>query len=404
MAKLTKRTVDAALPRDKSYLLFDDEVRGFALRVQPSGEKMFVMRYRFGGADRKLRLGRYGDLTPDEARRLALKARVSLADGIDPGAARRKAIASPTMEQLAERFMREHVMFYCKTSTQGDYRHALKVVLAKLGRRRVAEVTRADMAEFHQSLAKNLYSANRALATCSKMFNLAELWGLRPDGSNPCRLIKKYREVKRERYLDDEELRRVGLAFERTTRRRPDGLGNYVEVRESPFVIAAFQLLILTGCRLSEIQTLQWSFVREDRLELPDSKTGAKTVPLGVEAAEVLRAIPRVKGNPYVIVGDVEGGFATDLQKPWQRIRALAGIPDVRIHDLRHTFASFAVSGGESLPMIGKMLGHTQAQTTMRYAHLSRAPVTQAANRVTAKLGVALGLKANGEVRQLRIA
>ncbi len=197
MAKLTKRTVDGALPRDKSYLLFDDDVRGFALRVQPSGEKMFVMRYRFGGADRKLRLGRYRDLTPEEARRLALKARVSLADGIDPSAARRKAIASPTMEQLAERFMREHVMIYCKPSTQGDYRHALKIVLTKLGRRRVAEVTRADMAEFHQSLVKRLYLANRAMATCSKMFNLAEVWGLRQDGSNPCRLIKKYREVSR---------------------------------------------------------------------------------------------------------------------------------------------------------------------------------------------------------------
>src|SRR5262249_7338052 len=151
----------------------------------------------------------------------------------------------------------EHVLVHCKPSTQGEYRRALeRFINCKLGRRRVAEVTRADIAELHHAYAHIPYQANRALGVLSKMFNLAEVWGLRPDGSNPCRHVKKYREIKRERYLSIEELARLGAALEDATRRQPDGRGNYVEGPESPYVIAAFKLLILTGCRLGEIQTL----------------------------------------------------------------------------------------------------------------------------------------------------
>lgn len=405
MAKLTKRTVDAATPREKPFLIFDDEVRGFALRVHPSGEKTFLMRYRFGGADRKLALGHFGSITPDKARALALKARATLADRTDPGAERRKLSASGTIQDLGERFMREYVLVRCKLSTQKEYRRALDLFInRKLGRRRVAEVTRADISELHHAYASIPYQANRTLGVLSKMFNLAEIWGLRADGSNPCRHVKKYKEHKRERYLDAEELKRLGNVLDTATRRVPDGKGKYTEGPESPHVVGAIKLLIMTGCRLGEIQTLKWEYVRGDCLELPDSKTGAKIVHLGPEALSVLQAIPKVKGNPFVVAGDLDGQYATDLQRPWQRIRKLAKLGDVRIHDLRHTFASMAVSGGESLFMVGKMLGHTQPQTTARYAHLARAPLQAATSRVTAQLGNALGLKSSGEVRQLRIA
>jgi integrase len=405
MAKLNKRTVTAALPKADPYLIFDDEIHGFAVRVHPSGEKTFVMRYRFGGADRKLSLGRFGSITADKARGMALKARANLADRTDPGAERRKLSASASLESLGERFLREHVLVRCKPSTQSEYRRCVKLFInPKLGRRRVAEVTRADIAELHHSLAHVPYQANRALGVLSKMFNLAEVWGLRPDGSNPCRHVRKYREIKRERYLSARELNRLGKALDEAKRRQPDAKGNYVEAPESPYVVAAFKLLVLTGCRLGEIQFLKWDYVEEDRLELPDSKTGAKTVPLGPEAIAVLEALPRVWGNPYVIAGEVEGQPCTDLQRPWRRIRKLAGLEDVRIHDLRHTFASFAVSQGESLPMIGKMLGHTQVQTTQRYAHLARAPLQAAASRVTAQLGEALGMKAKANAPKLRLA
>jgi hypothetical protein len=154
MAKLTKRTVTSAPIRDRAYLVFDDDVRGFALRVHPSGEKTFVMRYRFGGADRKLSLGHFGSITAEKARALALNARARLADRVDPGAERRKLSASATLESLGERFMREHVMVRCKPSTQREYRRALALFInRKLGRRRVAEVTRADISELHHAYA-----------------------------------------------------------------------------------------------------------------------------------------------------------------------------------------------------------------------------------------------------------
>jgi integrase len=210
------------------------------------------------------------------------------------------------------------------------------------------------------------------------MFNLAELWGLRPNGSNPRKHIKKYREEKRERFLSAAELRRVGEVLEEM---EAEGL-------EMPSAIAAVRLLILTGCRLNEIMTLKWSYVdlAAATLNLPDSKTGAKVVHIGKPVADVLRRIPRLPGNPWVITGKNSGARLSDLQPFWQRVRARAGLKDARIHDLRHTFASTAVTAGQGLPMIGKLLGHTQVATTARYAHLAADPVKAAAEQVSSAI------------------
>jgi integrase len=161
---------------------------------------------------------------------------------------------------------------------------------------------------------------------------------------------------------------------------------------ESKYAVAAFRILLLTGCRLSEIQTLAWNNVdlKGKELRLPDSKTGAKTVHLGETAVALLEAVPRVTGNPYVIVGKKEKTHLTDLQHPWRRIREAAGLSNVRIHDLRHTFASGGLLVGEGLAMIGQLLGHTQVQTTARYAHLAADPVKQAATKISDRLALAL--------------
>ena len=161
---------------------------------------------------------------------------------------------------------------------------------------------------------------------------------------------------------------------------------------ESKYAVAAFRILLLTGCRLAEIQTLEWRHVdlEQKELRLPDSKTGAKTVHLGDAAVALLGALPRISGNPYVIVGKKEKAHLTDLQHPWRRIRKAAGLSDVRIHDLRHTFASGGLLVGEGLAMIGKLLGHTQVQTTARYAHLAAVPVKQAATKISDRLALAL--------------
>ena len=299
-------------------------------------------------------------------------------------------------------------------------------------------MTKADIARLHHELRRIPYQANRNLEVISKMFNLAELWGLRPDGSNPRRHIKKYPEEKRERYLSPAELAALGEALSLAEQ----------EGVEDPYAIAAIRLLIFTGCRLNEIMTLKWDYVDFEArcLRLPDSKTGARLVHLGAPALEVLSRIERLPDNPWVICGKKPGARRTDLQPPWRRFRKRAtvrlwaraqgsaaadlvhrlerrldreptydeclaaakkqgldlptGLVDVRIHDLRHSFASGAVALGESLPMIGKLLGHTQVQTTARYAHLAADPVKAAAERVSSNIAALINGQ-TGEVVQL---
>jgi integrase len=215
------------------------------------------------------------------------------------------------------------------------------------------------------------------------MFSLAEMWGLRPDGSNPRRHIRKYPEAKRERFLSAAELRRLG-----------EVLTDMVAERiEHASAIVAVRLLVLTGCRLNEVMKLRWDQVDFDAgmLRLPDSKTGAKAVQLGGAAVELLAGIERTPFNPHVIAGTLPGKPLSDLQPFWRRVRARAGLKDVRIHDLRHTFASVAVASGQGLPMIGKLLGHSQVQTTARYAHLAGSPVRAAANDVAGLIAADLG-------------
>ena len=232
----------------------------------------------------------------------------------------------------------------------------------------------ATIADFHHGMRKTPYQANRALGVISKMFSLAEVWGWRAEGTNPCRHVKPYRERKRERFLSEEETVRLSEVLRRAE-------------REMPSAVAAFRLLLLTGCRMSEIQTLRWEYIKKDHIALPDSKTGARIVPIGASVHAVLASIPRAPDNPWVIAGRFPGTHIGNLQRPWTVIRERAGLEDVRIHDLRHTFASRALALGESLPMIGKLLGHTQVQTTARYAHLAREAVNNAASRVAESFG-----------------
>ena len=218
--------------------------------------------------------------------------------------------------------------------------------------------------------------ANKCLALLSKMFNMAERWGMRPDGTNPCRHVDKYRSQPRERFLSEQELARLAEVLAEVA-----GDGS-----ETPFTVAAVRLLVFTGARLGEILSLRWEYVDFDNamLFLPESKTGKKVIYLSAPALEVLTNIPRIESNPYAICGEKDGAHLVNLQKPWTRIRKRAGLENVRIHDLRHSFASVAASGGLSLPMIGKLLGHTQAATTQRYAHLplirSRPPMRPSAS------------------------
>jgi len=323
-------------------------------------------------------LGQFGALTPNEARELARRHLGEIAKGEDPSGDRQKERKAPNVSALCDRFMAEHAELRCKPSTQGEYRRACELFIKpRLGSLRVMAVTRPDVADLHHSLRLKPYQANRVLGVLSKMFNLAEIWGLRPDNSNPTRHVPKYKEHKRERYLSPEEIDRLWHVLDQSV---ADGT-------ETLHVASAFKLLLLTGCRLSEIQKLKWTYIRGDTIFLPDAKTGPRRVLLNQTALGLLRTLPRLPDNPYVIVGAVDGQHVTDLQKPWRRIRATAEIEDVRIHDLRHTYASIAAMAGHSLPMIGRLLGHTQAQTTARYAHLADETTRRASNEVDGLFG-----------------
>ena len=376
MAKLTKRAIEALEPADKDYFVWDGELSGLGIRVFPTGRKQFVLQYRYGRTSRRMSLGRFGAITPDQARGIALEAMVKLRQDVDPTAEKRAKRTALTVRELADRFDEEHIAVHLKASTAKEYRRNLKLfILPAIGHLRIVDVTRADIAKYHHDWRHRPYQANRNLEIISKMFNLAELWGLRPDGTNPRRHIKKYPEKKRERYFSTAELQAIGRV-----------LGEMEDERiELASAIAAVRLLLFTGCRLGEIMTLRWEHVdlQSKLLRLPDSKTGAKEVHLGQAAIGVLKSITPATGNPFVIEGHNPGAHLTDLQPFWQRLRGRAGLKNARIHDLRHTFASVAVSHGQSLPMIGKLLGHKQVQTTARYAHLANQPVLQAANDVS---------------------
>jgi integrase len=383
MPKLTKRSIDNLKPGETDLLFFDDEMPRFGVRIMRTGVKSYIVQYRKDGHTRRFTFGKHGLLTPEEARGQARQLLAAVDRGEDPSVARQQRRGSPTVTQLCERFLTDYVRQRCKPTTQGEYRRSVTLFITpKIGGMKAADVQRQHIAELHQQLRHIPYQANRTLGVLSKLFNLAEVWGIRPDGSNPTRHVEKYKEARRTRYLSHDELTRLGQVLADAER-----LGT-----ESCFVIAALRLLLLTGCRLREIQTLKWEYVQGTGFALPDSKTGPKKVTLGTAALSLLSGIPQIADNPYVIAGKHPKCHLTDLQRPWRRIRDLAGLADVRIHDLRHSFASNAVGLGESLPIIGKLLGHTQVQTTAHYAHLASTPVQSAADRISKDIAQALGI------------
>ena len=373
--KITKRTVDRLEAGGADTFYWDADLPGFGLRVRASGRKYYVAQFRANGRLRRMTLGRHGAVAPEAARRRAMALIAEAKGGGDPAALRDVDREAATMKALGGRFLEEYVPAHCKPSTAYEYRRSVTLFIEPLiGARKVADVQRSDIAALHHDMRSTPYQANRTLGVLSKMFNLAELWGLRPDGSNPCLHVKRFREDKRERFLSADEFNRLGRVLDEISE---DG-------SETRSAVAAVRLLMLTGCRLSEIQKLRWEHVDLDagELRLPDSKTGGRAVPLAPSAARLLAALPRDPDNPWVIVGRKPGSHLTDLQHPWRRIRSRAGLDDVRIHDLRHSFASRALALGEGLPMIGKLLGHTQVQTTARYAHLARDTVKASAARI----------------------
>jgi integrase len=361
-------------------IVWDGAVVGFGARRQKGKAVTYFVKYRvLGGAQHWYSIGRHGALTPDQARSEARRILGNVAKGEDPAADRAAGRSATTIAELAAVFLAEHVELKRKPRTAQEYRRRLEhVILPMLGRKRVTELTRQDVRKFHHDRRATPIEANHSVALLSTLMNFAEQSGMRPDGSNPCRHVERFPQRPRERFLSAEELARLGEA-----------IAGY---RGSSYVPAAIKLLVFTGARLGEVLGLRWEWIDFERGEarLPDSKSGPKTVHLPPPALGVLQELPRVEGNPHVIVGGKEGAALANLEKPWRAVRAAAGLEDVRLHDLRHAFASVAASSGMGLPIIGKMLGHAQPATTARYAHLASDPVKAAAAAVAGQIEAAM--------------
>lgn len=390
---LRNKTLEAARPSEKPYWLWDDRVRGFGCRVHPTGMKAFYLSYRTqtGGTRRRVKLGEFGQLTLAEGRDAARDVLAAVRRGADPAEERRAGRASPTVRDLGERYMREHAMPHKKpSSSRMDQANLRNHVLPALASRKVAEVTHTEIVRLHQKIGStHTGAANRVLSLVSKMFALAERWGLRSPGTNPAKHVQRFKERKIERYLTAEEYSRLGMAIEAC---RKDG-----EIEE--LAAQAIWLLMFTGLRLSEVTGRKRADVDVERRELilTDSKTGARRVYLNDDALAVAKAALGMRRAPPMSwlfarpTRPAEAINADWLWHRWRKIRTRAGLGDLRIHDLRHALASVAASENYSLLMIGRLLGHRTPTTSARYAHLVSDAAHDAAQTVGSKIRASLG-------------
>jgi integrase len=434
MPVLTKTYIERLEPSQKDFVIWDDRLSGFGVKVTPRGRKSYFMKYRTqDGRQRKPSIGIHGNITCEQARKTAEKWHSILVNGNDPFKTKDESRSSPTVSELCDRFLKEHAEVRKKPlGLELDKQVIRAYIKPRLGTLKTISVTKADIQKFHLSMKDTPAHANRVLRTLSKMFNLAEDWEYRAQNTNPVSKVERYKEAPRERYLNELELINLGKALD---------LAEKYET-ESPHFVALVRLLLLTGARLREIMHAKWEWVNWDQglLELPDSKTGKKMVYLSPDALELLNTVPKVKGNPHIIVGTKEGLPIITPTKAWARIKESAtilylkeksdyvdflellesklpnrltyqaiceeckklkmpepvGLMDVRLHDLRHTYASICVGQGMSLHMVAKLLGHTRTRTSERYAHLAHNPISSAAAQVGSIIISNLSSKAKG--------
>jgi integrase len=404
MPKLTKRLVEAAAPRERHYYIFDEELPGFGVRVLSSGRKSFLVQHRVGGRGgetRRLALGMFGAVTVEEARRRAIAILGQRAAGNDPiKEMREDTKRAMTVAEFADLYLAEGPAE--KPNKKGsswstDRSNIERHVKPLLGKKMVKALTQTDIARFQTDVAAGRSKADiktkkrgraiveggrgtaaRSLAVLGAMLEFGI--GRKLISANPAKGVRLFKGDKKERFLSESEV--ATLADTLATMEAERAL--------NATAAAAVRLLLLTGCRKSEILTLQWGWVDFERgcLRLPDSKTGAKVVPLAAAAMELLNGLP--KNSVFVLPAARGEGHYSGLQKDWERIRVQAKLAGLRIHDLRHSFASFAVADGHTLFMVGKVLGHRQARTTEGYAHLAADPLRVVADRTAARIAAAM--------------
>jgi integrase len=418
---ITVRAVDALKPGDFLWDGGNEGVSGFHIRCRDKS-KVYGLAARISGRQRWLRIGEHGHYTPDTARKEARRLLGTISSGGDPASEREKAKRTLTVADVASRFLAEHCGvpdFSVKTfkvapgaplkpGSARQHWHLLKrYVVPKLGKLRADAVTTLDIAKLHHEMRSTPRAANHMLSCVSAMSNWATRRGLWPKGSNPCEGIKRFEEKSHERFLKPTEVHALGKVLSMLDAEieaaavgeveRESKHANKAQARVSPYAVAAVRLLTFTGMRPIEVLTLQWEHVDfENRvINLKDAKTGDRQVTLGTAALQTLSNIPAIEGNPYVIVGDREGGHVASLQRVWAIIRKEAGIEDVRLYDLRHSYASTLAKGGAPVYEIQALLGHRNITTSMRYVHLANDQVRSAADKANAAIEAAMNMGAD---------
>lgn len=404
IGKITKKLVDATTPGERDQFVWDTEVKGFGLKVTRGGRKVYLIQYRLPGqtgTPTRFTIGLHGRLTPDGARGEAKRLLGQVEMGDNPAAARRLAKADITVSQLCDVYLETGVTTKKASTLIRDKSRINAHIKPILGTVKVRALKKADVERLQLHVAKGTAvsgvkagnkrgrklggegAARKCVTLFGAIMSFAIENGYRSD--NPTIGVKKFKQRKLERFLSATELATLGQELARS---EAEGL--------NPFAIAALRLLILTGARKGEILGLQWAWVKWNHahLALPDSKEGEKIIRVGPPALAELRVIrDRLwdGSSKYVIQGRRKGAHLVGLQKIWGQIRERAGLKDVRIHDLRHSFASVGATGGDSLLVIGAVLGHKSEATTKRYAHLGNDPVRQATDRISTHIATAMG-------------
>lgn len=413
--KLSNRLIESLAPQSTRYIVWDEARKGFGLRVEVSGLKSFILRYRAAGGgrnapSREMVIGRFGTWNADEARKEAGKFLNEVDVGQDPAADRARKRTELTITQLCELYLKEGTANKKASTLAIDKGRIERHIVPLLGKRLVSEIDSRDIRRFMQDVAKGKTKADiktkfrgraiveggkgtatRTVGLLGGIFSFAIEEKMRTD--NPVRGVKRFADKKGERFLSGSELASLGEAI-----RQVEAQG------ANQFAIAIIRLLTFTGARKSEITKLKWQEVDFERscLRLQDSKSGAKVVPLGPAALTILSEFTMASGSPFVFPAEA-GGFAFQgTEKVWAKIKIAAGFTDLRIHDLRHSFASVGILAGNNLTIIGKLLGHADVKTTARYAHLADDPVKQAANRISNSIAAAMEGNPRAEIVELK--
>ena len=376
---LTAKLARASRPGPKDTILFDKALPGFGLRIHPSGRKVWIVQARIEGRSRRIVIARHGEMELAEARRRARGMLDRIRAGDNPADDIQKDKQTPTLREFADEYLRRCEPHW-KPSGRRTVRIYLKArILPAFGRMPLDQIGPVDVAAWFDAASKDKPgAANRALEILRAMMFRAEEWGMRERDTNPCLGIRKNPRKKVARFLDTDELARLGRALDAHEARWPEA-------------VAAIRLLALTGCRRSEVLDLRWRNIGANALNLEDSKTGPRSAPLGEVARAFIEALPGTREKDAFLFPRYAGARGqSSLIACWRAVCADAELGRLRLHDLRHTAASQAVMAGENLPLVGRLLGHRRHRTTAGYAHLDDAHLVEAAEQVGAMIAKAM--------------